>query len=99
MNVALPEVDGRVITRAVSFKGAARYDAATQSAVVTYEPQAARIDFVAALARNSPRLRRLPAAKRSVAFVLANTPTPAHTPPTRASTAPSDHSANLKSWR
>src|SRR3546814_8555874 len=30
LNVALPEVDGRVITRAVSFKGAARYDAATQ---------------------------------------------------------------------
>ncbi|HEY9550022.1 MAG TPA: cobaltochelatase subunit CobN, partial [Kiloniellaceae bacterium] len=74
MNVALPEVDGRVITRAVSFKGAARYDAATQSAVVTYEPQADRIDFVAALARNWLRLRRLPAAKRSVAIVLANYP-------------------------
>src|SRR3546814_4672321 len=30
MNVALPEVDGRLLTRAVSFKGAARWDAATQ---------------------------------------------------------------------
>lgn len=74
MNVALPEVDGRVITRAVSFKGAARYDAATQAAVVTYEPQGDRIDFVAALARNWLRLRRLPPAKRSVAIVLANYP-------------------------
>jgi cobaltochelatase CobN len=74
MNVALPEVDGRVLTRAVSFKGAARYDPATQTAVVAYEPQADRIDFVAALAANWLRLRRLPAAKRSLAIVLANYP-------------------------
>ena len=74
MNVALPEVDGRVITRAVSFKGEARYDAATQTSVVAYEPQADRIDFVAELARNWLRLRRLPAAKRSLAIVLANYP-------------------------
>src|SRR3546814_16410194 len=37
MNVALPEVDGRLLTRAVSFKGAARWDAATQTSVVAYE--------------------------------------------------------------
>ncbi|MGF1628824.1 MAG: cobaltochelatase subunit CobN [Kiloniellaceae bacterium] len=74
MNVALPEVDGRVLTRAVSFKGAARYDPATQTAVVAYEPQADRIDFVAALAANWLRLRRLPAAKRNLAIVLANYP-------------------------
>ena len=74
MNVALPEVDGRLITRAVSFKGAARYDAATQAAVVAYEPQADRIDFVAELARRWLRLRRLPEAKRTVAIVLANYP-------------------------
>src|SRR5690606_39579493 len=74
MNVALPEVDGRVLTRAVSFKGAARWDAATQTAVVAYEPRADRIDFVADLARNWLRLRRLPPAKRSIAIVLANYP-------------------------
>ncbi|HMA15650.1 MAG TPA: cobaltochelatase subunit CobN, partial [Kiloniellaceae bacterium] len=74
MNVALPEVDGRVLTRAVSFKGAARWDAATQTSVVAYEPRADRIDFVAELARNWLRLRRLPPAKRSVAIVLANYP-------------------------
>ncbi len=74
MNVALPEVDGRVLTRAVSFKGEARYDPATQTSVVAYEPQADRIDFVAALTANWLRLRRLPAAKRSLAIVLANYP-------------------------
>ncbi len=50
MNVALPEVDGRVLSRAVSFKTEARFDALTQSAVVTYEPVADRIAFVADLA-------------------------------------------------
>src|SRR5690606_13633570 len=74
MNVALPEVDGRLLTRAVSFKGAARWDAVTQSSIVAYEPQADRIAFVADLARNWLRLRRLPAGKRRVAIVLANYP-------------------------
>jgi cobaltochelatase CobN len=74
MNVALPEVDGRVLTRAVSFKGAARWDPATQSSVVAYEPRADRIDFVADLAANWLRLRRLPARKRTIAVVLANYP-------------------------
>ncbi|MPZ09694.1 MAG: cobaltochelatase subunit CobN [Kiloniellaceae bacterium] len=74
MNVALPEVDGRVLTRAVSFKGEARYDAETQASVVAYEPQADRIDFVAALTANWLRLRRLPAVKRTLAIVLANYP-------------------------
>ena len=34
MNIALPEVDGRVITRAVAFKTADRYDDATQTTIV-----------------------------------------------------------------
>ncbi|MGF1592842.1 MAG: cobaltochelatase subunit CobN [Kiloniellaceae bacterium] len=74
MNVALPEVDGRVLSRAVSFKGEARYDPATQTSVVAYEPRADRIDFVAELAANWLRLRRTPAAGRSLAIVLANYP-------------------------
>ena len=74
MNVALPEVDGRVLTRAVSFKGEARFDAATQTSVVAYEPRPDRIDFVAALAANWLRLKRMPVAKRSLAIVMANYP-------------------------
>jgi cobaltochelatase CobN len=52
MNVALPEVDGRILSRAVSFKGRARRDAATQTDVVEYAPMPDRADFTAALAAN-----------------------------------------------
>ena len=74
MNVALPEVDGRIISRAVSFKAEARFDAATESSVVAYQPLRDRIDFVADLARHWARLRRTPPAGRRVALVLANYP-------------------------
>ncbi|MDH5411274.1 MAG: cobaltochelatase subunit CobN, partial [Alphaproteobacteria bacterium] len=74
MNVALPEVDGRILARAVSFKGRARRDDATQADVVEYVPVADRADFTAALAANWARLRRIPAGGRRVALVLANYP-------------------------
>ena len=74
MNVALPEVDGRVLTRAVSFKSEARYDAATQTSVVTYAVVPDRLDFVAGLAANWLRLKRTPASDRRVAVILANYP-------------------------
>jgi cobaltochelatase CobN len=74
MNVALPEVDGRIITRAVSFKDASVFDAATEVAVVRHRPVADRIDFVATLAARWARLRTTPAAERRIAVVLANYP-------------------------
>ena len=74
MNVSLPEVDGRIIGRAVSFKAASRRDEATQCDVVTYKPLADRIAFMADLARGWASLRRKPAAERRVALVLANYP-------------------------
>ncbi len=74
MNVALPEVDGRIISRAVSFKVAARRDAETECDIVSARPVADRIDFVADLAANWARLRRKPAAERHVALILANYP-------------------------
>jgi cobaltochelatase CobN len=73
MNIALPEVDGRIITRAISFK-AARRDAATQCDIACHAPQPDRIDFVAKLAANWAKLRRKPASERRVALVLANYP-------------------------
>ena len=74
MNVALPEVDGRILARAVSFKGLARRDEATQADIVCYRPVADRVRFTTALAANWCRLRRTPAAGRRVAIVLANYP-------------------------
>ena len=74
MNVALPEVDGRVLSRAVSFKGAARRDALTETDIVAYEPVADRVAFVSALAAGWARLAATPPPRRRVALVLANYP-------------------------
>ncbi len=74
MNVALPEVDGRVLSRSVSFKGEAYFDEATECAIATYRAQGDRISFVAALAANWAGLARTPAPERKVALVLANYP-------------------------
>jgi len=74
MNVALPEVDGRLFTRAVSFKGLARRDDACQTDIVRYEPEPDRMRFVAELARAWARLRQTAAGDRRVAIVLANYP-------------------------
>ncbi len=74
MNVALPEVDGRVLTRAVAFKSEAKFDDATQTSVVKHLPSSDRVDFVADLAAAWARLARTPAAERRIALVLANYP-------------------------
>jgi cobaltochelatase CobN len=75
MHIALPEVDGRIITRAVSFKGLARRDERTQCDVVQYQPQRGRIDFVVELAQRWCRLRELPNGEKRLALILANYPT------------------------
>lgn len=75
MHVALPEVDGRIITRAVSFKGLDYHCALTQTDVVQYQPQPERIAFVVELARRWCRLRALPNADKKLALILANYPT------------------------
>ncbi len=74
MNVALPEVDGRILSRAVSFKGRTRRDPATECDIVGYEPVPDRIAFVASLAAAWVRLCRTPAAERRLAIILANYP-------------------------
>ena len=74
MNVALPEVDGRIVSRAVSFKGLRRRDPLTETDIVDYEPVPDRVAFVARLAANWAGLRRTPATDRRIALVLANYP-------------------------
>lgn len=74
MHVALPEVDGRILTRAIAFKAEASFDPAVQCAIVRPEPVPDRVAFVARLAANWIRLRRTAAEKRRVALVLANYP-------------------------
>jgi cobaltochelatase CobN len=74
MNVALPEVDGRIISRAVSFKAVQQRDPRLQTEVVAYAAVPDRVEFVADLAANWVKLRRTPANQRRLALILANYP-------------------------
>ncbi|MCA0042325.1 cobaltochelatase subunit CobN [Celeribacter litoreus] len=74
MNVALPEVDGRIMTRAISFKGEAYFDEATECTIATYRAEESRIAYVAELAARWAELRKTPSTDRKVALVLANYP-------------------------
>ncbi|WP_224312158.1 cobaltochelatase subunit CobN, partial [Trichormus variabilis] len=74
MNVALPEVDGRIISRAVSFKAIQTRNPDLETDVVVYEPISDRIDFVAQLAANWVHLRSQPPQQRRIALILANYP-------------------------
>ncbi|MEM9430335.1 MAG: cobaltochelatase subunit CobN, partial [Pseudomonadota bacterium] len=74
MHVALPEIDGRILTRAVSFKDEARRDAATECPIATYRAEPDRLAFTARLARAWTRLAETPVGARRIAVILANYP-------------------------
>lgn len=74
MNVALPEVDGRVLSRAIAFKNGEEWDEATQANIVRHVARDDRVGFVTQLAANWARLRHTPTAERNVVLVLANYP-------------------------
>jgi len=74
MNVVLPELDGRILSRAVSFKTQSEFDPATQTGIVTYKTLDDRCEFVARLAQNWSRLHRTKPADKRIAIVLANYP-------------------------
>jgi len=75
MHIALPELDGRIISRPISFKDLAWRSERSQSDVVCYRAVPERMDFVAELARRWTTLARLPNAEKRVALILANYPT------------------------
>ena len=74
MNVALPEIDGRILTRAISFKAAGLRDDATEFGAVLHRPLADRVAFVADLAAAWVRLRRKAPAEKRLACVLPDYP-------------------------
>ncbi|WP_293330742.1 cobaltochelatase subunit CobN [Microcoleus sp. CAWBG58] len=75
MNVALPEVDGKIITRAVSFKAVKNWNSELETDVVGYVAADDRISFVADLTANWVKMKQTPAANRRIAIILANYPT------------------------
>jgi len=74
MNITLPEMDGRIFTRAVSFKAAYHFDEETQCNLVEHKPVASRVEFVADLTANWLKLRRKSPNKRHIALIMANYP-------------------------
>lgn len=74
MNVSLPEVDGRIITRAISFKMEEAWNDRLETSVVVYQPRHDRLEFVAELAANWVKLCTTPPQHRQVALILANYP-------------------------
>jgi cobaltochelatase CobN len=69
MNVVLPEVDGRLLTRAISFKAED-----SGRGTVEHRPRTDRVQFVVEQAKAWITLARRPAADRRVGIVLSNYP-------------------------
>ena len=74
MHVALPEIDGRILTRAISFKAASARDARTEFAAVAHRSLADRVEFAAELSRRWADLRRIAPSDKSLACVLPDYP-------------------------
>jgi cobaltochelatase CobN len=74
MHVALPEIDGRILSRAISFKEANPRDAETEFACVAHRPLADRVEFTAELACRWANLRRKAPSDKRLACVLPDYP-------------------------
>ena len=74
MHVVLPELDGRILSRAFAFKEEGALDERTQYRPVELVPHEDRIAFVAALAKGWARLRQSKPQERKLAVILANYP-------------------------
>ncbi len=74
MNVALPEVDGRLFAGAISFKAAEPPIRSLEYAPLLSRPHAENILFAAQLAAAWARLRTTPAGEKKLAFVLSDYP-------------------------
>ncbi len=75
MQVVLPEMDGRIITRAISFKADKGFSKRCEVSVIRYELQQERAQFIAELAANYCKLAIKNNAEKRIAVVLANYPT------------------------
>jgi cobaltochelatase CobN len=74
MNVVLPELDGRLLSRAISFKAEDTFDSRLEFASVRHAPCPDRIAFVACQAARWAALNRTPRFERRLALVLSDYP-------------------------
>lgn len=76
MNVVLPEMDGRILTRAIAFKADAETDPDLEFAPTLIRPLPDRVAWAADLAAAWVRLAATPRAERRLALVLSDYPGP-----------------------
>jgi cobaltochelatase CobN len=74
MNVVLPEIDGRIFSRAISFKQETRRSERLEYTQIAHAPVDDRVAYVADLACAWARLRRKSAGDRVVACILSDYP-------------------------
>ena len=74
MNVVLPELDGRLLARAISFKAEAAVDPRLEFGSVRHAPQPDRVTYAARLAAAWARLARRTRPQRRLALVLSDYP-------------------------
>ena len=74
MNVALPELDGRILTRAVGFKRPLTRHPLTHAMTTSYVAVPDRADFVARLAARWAALRQKTNDTKKLALIMANYP-------------------------
>lgn len=74
MNIALPEVDGKIISKVISFKESIEKDTLTDSEVVSYVPNMEGCEFVAQMAKAWINLLHKNNSAKKVALVLPNYP-------------------------
>ena len=75
LQIAMPELDGRITSRVGAFKEVVGTDQQLATALHHYVPDPERLAWVAQLVAAWCRLRATPAAERRLALVLANYPT------------------------
>ncbi len=74
MNIALPEIDGRLIGRAVSFKKEVEKDRLTDSSILKYEAYEPACVFMAELAKRWITLQHKSNSEKRIAVILPNYP-------------------------
>jgi cobaltochelatase CobN len=74
MNVVLPELDGRLLSRAISFKAEGALDSRLEFASVRHTPCADRIAFVARQAAGWVKLSQASRFERRLALILSDYP-------------------------
>ncbi len=75
MQVVLPEMDGRIVTRAISFKAEDYFCERAEISVVRYQLHAERAGFIAELAQRYCALANKANHEKRIALILANYPT------------------------